>query len=480
MTTDNRPLPPRTPDYAVEIRHRAENRIEEEIHEHESRRNVNAGYIIAGTAFLAIGTYLLLADPGGLGTRTESDIVIAPAQPQPSQPVSPRRAETPKAATDRQQSFAPELVDDITRTAQASGIQRATIDRALASAGAPSEDVLRFAQEQPELTKSTGDYLAQRVTNERVEAGRRKLTEHAPLLTQLERRYGIDRHVLVAIWGIESNYGAGSGDRPVLRSLLSLVSSDQRRRTYWRDELMSALALIDKGDITERAAGSWAGALGPMQLMPSSVQRYATDFDGDGRRDVIASVPDALATAANQLKASGWTEGRIWGREVKLPPSFDFALASQQTPRSVTAWQQLGVRPATGLIPLDDDPNWYLVLPAGASGPAFLVSSNFTALMKYNRALPYAIAVGHLADRLAGGSALVTPWPTDDVALSMTEAGELQHLLSGLGFDPGPLDGIIGQNTREAVRNYQKARALVPDGHPTIALLRQIRTERRN
>ncbi|HRK18151.1 MAG TPA: lytic murein transglycosylase [Hyphomicrobiaceae bacterium] len=487
MTRDDRPLPPRSANYADEIRDRAEARIEAEIAEHDARRNVGPGFIITGAACLALGAYLVFADTAGTGSRVDANVAITPDRAQPSitrdRTLDTARPALSPPATERPRTsgFALDLLEDVARTAQASGVPRATTERLLAAAGTPAEDVGRLAQEQPEFTRTAGDYLTQRVTQERIDAGRRKLVENAALLTQLERRYGIDRHLLVAIWGIESNYGTNVGDRPVIRSLLSLAATDQRRRSYWRDELTAALSLVGNGDVApDRALGSWAGALGPMQIMPSSVQRYATDFDGDGRRDVVSSLPDALATAANQLKSSGWTEGRIWAREVKLPPNFDYALSGPQSARSVAAWQMLGVRPATGLIPLDDEPTWQIVLPAGAAGPAFLASSNFGVLLKYNRSTAYAIAVGHLADRLAGGSPMSAAWPPDDVALSMNETSELQRLLAAAGFDPGPIDGIVGQYTRDALRNYQKARALVPDAHPTIAVLRQLRTERRN
>lgn len=489
MTTDDRPVSPTAPHYTSEIRHRAESRIEAEIHNHDARRNVNAGYIIVGAASLAIGVYLIFADPSGLDTGPNGAQPVAletPARQNQSErivPASPGASQTAaqKSSLARSMAFHTELVEGISRTAQASGMTRINVERLLSSADRPYEDAATLAQEQPELTKSAGEYIGSRASKDRIDAGRRKLVEYAALLSQIEKRFGIDRHILVAIWGIESNYGTETGNRPIVRSLLSLTASDQRRATMWRDELMSALSLLDKGELLpERAFGSWAGALGPMQLMPSSVVRYAVDFDGDNRRDIVGSLPDAFATAANFLKSAGWVEGKIWGREVKLPSNFDFALAAPQITKSVSSWQMLGVRPASGLIPLDDDTSWHIALPAGANGPAFLVSTNFNALMKYNRSMVYAVAVGHLSDRLAGGSPLSATWPIEDVALSMNEIAELQRLLSGLGYDPGTFDGIVGQNTKDAARKYQKARALVPDGHPTLALLRQLRAERRN
>ncbi|NOU07199.1 MAG: lytic murein transglycosylase, partial [Hyphomicrobiaceae bacterium] len=270
------------------------------------------------------------------------------------------------------------------------------------------------------------------------------------------------------------------GNRSVTRSLATLAAVDARRPQLWRDELFAALAIIDKGDATvETMSGSWAGAMGHMQFMPSSFQKHAVDFDGDGRRDIWSNPGDALASAANFLKASGWVTGRAWGREVTLPGNFDLTLAAPNVGKTVTAWQMLGVRPTTGLIPLDDDPNWQIILPAGAKGPAFLVSSNFEVLLKYNRAMPYALAVGHLADRLAGGGAIAAAWPVDDIGLSKDEIGDVQRALAGFGHDPGPIDSIIGAQTRAAIRAFQQARQLPPDGHASLGLLRRLRNERR-
>ncbi len=385
-------------------------------------------------------------------------------------------AVTPPAAS----QFPPGFLDDLGRSAQAAGVSRATIDRVLASVGQPDASIADLNANQPEHTKSAGDYIAQRVTAERLDLGRRRLAEHAGLLSAIERRYGVDRHVLMAIWGIEFNYGSEMGNRRVVQSIATLAAVDTRRPQMWRDEFVAALGMIDSGAVTpERMLGSWAGAMGHTQFMPSSFQKHAVDFDGDGRRDVWASPADALASAANYLKSFGWTAGRVWGREVTLPANFDLTLASPQAARTVTAWQMLGVRPTTGLMPLDEDPNWQVILPAGAKGPAFLVSSNFDVLLKYNRALPYALAVGHLADRLAGGSAIAGSWPIDDVGLSKDEISDLQRLLAAVGHDPGPIDGIIGAQTRGAIRGFQQARQLPPDGHASLGLLRRLRTERR-
>ncbi len=369
------------------------------------------------------------------------------------------------------------FLGDLRAEALAAGLLPSTIDLAFVDL-APDPEVLDLANAQPEYVKTAGEYLGLLVSEARIENGRLKLREHEPVLAAVEKTYGVNRYIVLAIWGVESNYGVGMGNRRIMRSLATLAAYDTRRPQFWRSELLAALRILPSGDTTsDTMVGSWAGAMGHTQFMPTTYAVHAVDFDKDGRRDIWHSIPDALASTANYLKASGWMAGQPWGFEVKVPDRFDYALSAPGVSKNWSEWQKLGLsRLDTRALPTNIGP-LQLLLPAGARGPAFLVGANFKAILRYNNAVSYALAVGHLADRLAGQPPLVKPWPADDKALGKGERDDLQRRLTALGFDAGTVDGVIGTSTRAAVRAFQKSRGLPEDGHPDLALLDRLRQE---
>jgi len=373
-------------------------------------------------------------------------------------------------------------VQDLATQAQAKGISPEVIDRSLGGLS-PDPDILAGVQQQPESIKPIWDHLDATVSETRIDTGGAKLAEWSQVLDAVEKAYGVDRHIVLAIWGIESSYGAVLEDltivKPVIRSLATLACGDPNRAGFWRDQLLAALQIVDRGEIApERMTGSWAGAMGHTQFMPTTYLSHAVDFDGDGRRDMWGSVPDALASTANYLRASGWRSGESWGYEVTLPPGFDHALADDMTERPAPEWVQFGVRLANGAAFPSIDEKAVLTLPAGARGPAFLLLPNFRVLLRYNNSTAYALSVGHLADRLRGGSAFVQPWPRHDRTLTINERRELQILLNAHGFPVGEPDGRLGPKTRAAVRAYQSSIGLTQDGYADPLLLERLKQGR--
>jgi membrane-bound lytic murein transglycosylase B len=367
--------------------------------------------------------------------------------------------------------------DVIWPAARARGITRAMFDRFTAGF-VPDPEVVRLATSQPEHFKSPGDYIANLVTPERVEIGRALAAKHAATLAAIEQAYGVDRHILLAIWGVESAYGTAMGSRSVVRSLATLALADARRAPFWRNELIAALRILQDGQTAPEAfVGSWAGASGQTQFIPSAYAAHAVDFDKDGRRDIWGTVADALASTANYLRTSGWSVGAPWGFEVILPPGFDYAWSAPGRLQTLSQWLAAGVRiPASPAnvhlgLPLQ------LVLPAGAQGPAFLVTKNFRAVLRYNNATAYALAVGHLADRIGGGAPLTAAWPASDKPMARGEREELQRLLAARGHDTGGFDGIMGDQTRAAIRSAQRTLNLAEDGHPSLELLQRLRAD---
>jgi lytic murein transglycosylase len=339
----------------------------------------------------------------------------------------------------------------------------------------PDLHIMDLLDAQPEFTKSTWDYLDVLVSDDRIARGRALLAQYAPVFAAVERAYGVDRFIIAAIWGVESNYGTLGGDRSVVRSTATLACIG-RRRDFFREEFLSALEILQRGDIAaDKLVGSWAGAFGPTQFMPTSFKRYAVDFDRDGRRDVIGSVPDVIASTANNLKTDGWVPGQTWGYEVTLPANFDYLKAERSQPPMLREWQKLGVRRASGKPFPHDGERAALLLPAGARGPAFLLLQNFRVIMKYNPAEAYALAIGHLADRLRGGGPLVHDWPRDQRVLTFDERNELQQLLARRGFDVGNPDGLLGPRTRLAIRGFQASVGLIPDGFASSSVLDRLR-----
>jgi membrane-bound lytic murein transglycosylase B len=354
------------------------------------------------------------------------------------------------------------------------GISRATYESSALTL-TPDLKIMEFLDTQPEFTRALWDYLDFLVTDARIARGREILAQYASVFDAVEKTYGVDRTIITAIWGIESNFSTAGGERPVVRSTATLACIG-RRQAYFRDEFLSALEILQRGDLRpEQLKGSWAGAFGPTQFMPTSFKRFAVDFDGDGRRDVVDSVPDLIASTANNLKKDGWVTGQTWGYEVALPPGFNYLLADQSRRMSLREWEQQGVRRIGGKpFPRPDD-SAYLLVPAGARGPAFVMLNNFRSIMKYNPSEAYALAIGHLADRMRGGGAFLQPWPRDERVLSRAERYEMQQLLAARGFDIGQPDGKLGGKTRVAIRQFQASVGEPPDGFASNAVLGRLR-----
>src|SRR5690349_7330966 len=354
------------------------------------------------------------------------------------------------------------------------GVFRATFEH-FTTGLTPDLSIMDKLDAQPEFTKSTWDYLDVLVSDERIARGREVLTQYAPTFAAVARAYGVDPAIIAAIWGVESNFGTLGGDRPVIRSTATLACVG-RRQDYFREEFLSTLEILQRGDVpADRLVGSWAGAFGPTQFMPSSFKRYAIDFDGDGHRDVVDSVPDVIASTANNLKTDGWVAGQPWGYEVVLPQKFDYLLADRSKQMTLRQWEALGIRHAGGAPFREPDARAYLLMPAGARGPAFLMLQNFRVIMKYNPADAYAHAIGHLADRLRGGGPLLQSWPRDERVLTLDERYEMQQLLARHGFDTGEPDGLLGPRTRLAIRNFQASVGEIPDGFASSHVLERLR-----
>ncbi|GAB2656264.1 lytic murein transglycosylase [Arenimonas aestuarii] len=342
----------------------------------------------------------------------------------------------------------------------------------------PDPSVLEALDYQPEFRSPIWDYLAGLVDQERVDDGRALLDEHAELLARIQSDYGVDPATVVAVWGVESDYGRTFGSKDLLRSLATL-SCAGRRQDFFRGELFALLKLIQSGDLSAaNLTGSWAGAFGHTQFMPSTYARIAVDGDGDGRRDLVGSVPDALASTANYLKRSGWRTGQAWGHEVTLPEGFDASVNGRTTRRPLSAWRSRGLERADGGDLPADDRAAALLLPAGAKGPAFIVFRNYDAIYSYNAAESYALAIALLAQQLRGDGGLRASWPTDDPGLSRAERRELQQILVDLGHDIGPVDGMVGKRTREALALEQARLGLTADGRAGQKALQALRTDR--
>jgi len=336
-------------------------------------------------------------------------------------------------------------------------------------------DVIRRDRNQNEFTKTIWDYLDTATSADRVAGGKKALQTNRALLDRIETAYGVEAAVVVAIWGLESAYGAVRGDVGTL-SALATLAHDGRRGAFFEAQLLAALAILQSGDtVPARMVGSWAGAMGHTQFMPTSYQQFAVDFSGDGKRDIWGDDPaDALASTAAYLAASGWTTGQIWGVEVRLPSGFDHGETGERVVKPVADWQAMGVRTWEGSGLPDHGPASVL-LPGGARGAAFLIFANFQVIERYNTADAYVIAVGHLADLIRGGGPIHAGWPRDLRALTYPERVEMQERLTAAGFDPGGADGKIGPLTIAAVRAFQRSAGLVPDGYPSLDILMRLR-----
>jgi len=401
----------------------------------------------------------------------------ADAQPLPVPPAAPV-VTTNAASTDipdiqPAQSFE-QWLDSFRVQALNAGISPTIFDNAF-NGVTPDMSVIKADRSQPEFSRPVWEYLDGALSPLRVRNGQRLLEQNAELLSRIEQRYGVDRQVLVSVWGMESNFGSFQGNKSVIRSLATLAY-EGRRPEFAQSQLISALKIIQQGDISaEKMLGSWAGAMGQTQFIPTTYETHAVDFDGDGRRDIWNSSADALASTAHYLQSSGWKQGQPWGFEVMLPAGFDYALADGAVKKTVAEWQQLGV-----LVPDtsagSEQLSATLLLPAGYRGPAFLVLDNFRAILRYNNSSSYALAVGLLSQRFNGGGNIMAAWPKDDRPLSRSERVELQTLLSERNYDAGNADGIIGANTRKAIRSAQQAMGWPADGYPSHKLLESLRS----
>lgn len=364
---------------------------------------------------------------------------------------------------------------DLRIEAKGAGISTATLDAAL-NGLQPIPRVIELDRRQPEFTWTFREYMSKLVNNQRIAKGKRKLAENAKLLNEIGTKYGIQPRYLVAFWGLETDFGRlADGYFPTIAALATLAH-DGRRSTFFRAQLMAALKILDEGHISPaKMKGSWAGAMGHFQFIPTTFQAYAQDYDGDGHKNIWGNQADAYASAANFLTKSGWKGDEIWGREVKLPKGFDFNLASMKVKKSLGDWQGLGVRRLNGTNLPSMDMTASIVAPAGAKGPAFMIYGNFRTIMVWNRSIFYAIAVGHLADRLVGLPGLSSLGPKGDRGITHDEGRELQRRLTQLGFDTGGIDGVVGPQSREAIRSFQRKAGLVPDGYPSMELLKSVR-----
>ena len=356
--------------------------------------------------------------------------------------------------------------------ALAAGISSATLDALKGAEYLPK--VVRNDRHQNEFTKTIWEYLDTAVSQDRIAHGLKALKSYGETLSRIEATYGVDAEIVAAIWGLESAYGAVRGDIPTLHALATLAY-DGRRGAFFEGELIAALKILQLGDATPATLrGSWAGAMGHTQFMPSSWHAFAVDFTADGKRDIWDDDPtDALASTAAYLAGKGWVKGAPWGAEITLPPGFNYDLTTERVKIPVADWQAMGVRLADGGDLPDHGPASVL-LPGGHRGAAFLIFQNFHVIETYNTADAYVIAVGHLADRLRGAGPILAPWPRDERALSFEERVALQKRLTSAGFDTGGVDAKMGPKTVAAIKTFQKARGMVPDGFPSLSVLQAL------
>ncbi len=385
---------------------------------------------------------------------------------------APEEAETlqPVASNSAFQAW----INGFRSRAAAQGISTATFNQAFRGVEYDN-DVIRRDRNQSEFTKTLWEYLDSAVSDSRVSNGRAALRQHRSRLNRIEATYGVDKEVVLAVWGMESNYGNHRGNMDVIQSLATLAY-DGRRGRFFEQQLIAALKILQAGDVAPRKmTGSWAGAMGHTQFIPTSYLAYAVDFTGDGKRDIWSDDPsDALASTAAYLKRFGWVKGQPWGVEVKLPRGFNYSLASRSIKKSPADWARLGVTGMDGR-PVPNHGTGALLLPAGANGPAFMVFKNFSVIERYNAADAYVIGVGHLSDRISGAGEFQAKWPRGDRSLTFRERQELQRRLTRAGFNTGGVDGKIGPNTLAAIRAYQSAKGLVPDGFASLGLLKHLR-----
>ena len=421
----------------------------------------------------------LAAVASALACALLSGLPAAHARTSPPSAVTPPPPASPQASEAEIASFRG-CMGRLRTAAAGKGVDGADFDRLTATLTGPDMSVLPLLDRQPEFSTPIWDYLAALVDAQRVDDGRAMLAAHAATLARAESDYGVDPATVVAVWGVESDYGRSFGTRPLLASL-STLSCFGRRQPFFQGEFIATLQLLASGDLADPGiTGSWAGAFGHTQFMPTTYQRIAVDFDGDGRRDLVGSIPDALGSTANYLKRAGWRRGEPWGYEVRLPAGFDASQAGRTRRKPLSQWLAQGVARVDG-APFDGvaaDARSALLLPAGAAGPAFIVFRNFDAIYSYNAAESYALAIAHLADRLRGGGDFAAPWPTDDPGIGRAERRELQTLLLARGHAIGEVDGMVGTLTRRAIAEEQARLGMAPaDGRAGRRILEALRAE---
>ncbi|QXT41408.1 lytic murein transglycosylase [Gymnodinialimonas ceratoperidinii] len=357
--------------------------------------------------------------------------------------------------------------------ARAAGISEDAVSRGLRGAGY-LPGVIERDRNQTEFRRSTEDYLALVAGEDDVRSGRSRFASQRSMLAEIEGRYGVPAEVCCAVWGVESRYGTRLGDIPVI-SAVTTLAWEGRRGNFFEAQAIAALRIVQNGDTTpERMLGSWAGAMGHTQFIPTTYEEYAVDFRGDGRRDIWSSDPtDALASTASYFNRFGWRTGEPWGMEVQLPSGFS-ASTGRDTRRSVAAWRDLGVRRAGGGA-LPDHGSAAIHAPGGAGAPAWILFHNFGVILRYNNSINYGIGVGYLADRIAGGGPLRQSFGADASGLTQAQRRELQELLNRAGYDAGTPDGVVGSGTEAAIEAYQAANGLPVTGEPSAALLRRLR-----
>ena len=356
------------------------------------------------------------------------------------------------------------------------GISAGVFDRAFRGVKYDPE-VIAKDRHQSEFTKQIWDYLDSATSPVRIKNGKAALRKYSRTLDRIEARYGVEKEVVAAIWGVESAYGAQRGDVDIIQALATL-SYDGRRGKFFEQQLIAALKILQSGDVRPRGMkGSWAGAMGHTQFIPTSYLAYAQDFNGDGKRDIWSNDPtDALASTAYYLAKFGWRKGQPWGVEVVFPKGFNFGLANRKILKLPSEWGALGIRAASGR-PVPDYGRASILLPAGSAGAAFMIFNNFAVLERYNTADAYVIAVGHLSDRLAGGPPIKANWPRGYAPLSFRQKKEMQRRLTRKGFKLDKIDGIIGPNTINAIRAFQQSVGVTPDGYPSQELLKLLRRQ---
>ena len=365
-------------------------------------------------------------------------------------------------------------ISDFRARASAQGISTQAFDAAFRGVRY-NADVIQRDRNQSEFTKTIWEYLDSAASDLRVRNGQAALRQNERLLNAIEARYGVEKEVVVAVWGLESSFGAFRGDEPLIEALATLAY-DGRRGRFFEQQLIAALKIIQSGDVAPSdMTGSWAGAMGHTQFIPTSYLAYAVDFTGDGKRDIWSDDPaDALASTASYLANFGWISGQPWGVEVRLPNGFDYTQANRRIQRLPSEWARMGVTGLNGRV-VRDYGDASVLLPAGAQGAAFLIFHNFSVIERYNTADAYVIGVGHLSDRIAGGGAIQASWPRGDRALVFAERQELQRRLTAAGHSTQGIDGRIGPLTIDAIRSYQRSQGLVPDGYASLSLLMRLR-----